>query len=72
MTGMRRERERIHEHRQKINQYRQNPEGFDNKGVLKNAPSPEIRQRIIEGRIKHLEKEIQAFEKNIRDLGGEP
>lgn len=65
-------RERIQEHRQKIDLYRQNPDEFDNQGLLKNAPSLEIRQRIIDGRIHHLEKEIQAFEKNIRDLGGEP
>jgi hypothetical protein len=65
-------RELIQEHRQKIDLYRQNPDAFDNQGLLKNAPSPEIRQRIVEGRINHLEKEIQAFEKNIRDLGGKP
>jgi hypothetical protein len=39
---------------------------------LKNAPSPEVRQRIINRRIKHLEDEIRAFAKAIRDLGGEP
>jgi uncharacterized protein (UPF0335 family) len=39
---------------------------------LRNAPSPEVRQKIIKSRIEHLEDEIRAFEKNIRDLGGEP
>ncbi|KFA90736.1 hypothetical protein Q664_26850 [Archangium violaceum Cb vi76] len=52
--------------------YKANPDAFDNQGILRNAPSPAVRQRIINGRIKHLEDEIRAFEKAIRDLGGEP
>jgi len=40
--------------------------------MLKNAPSPAVRQRSIHGRIKHLEDELRAFEKAMRDLGGEP
>jgi hypothetical protein len=42
-------------------------------GRLKNAPTPEIRQRIIDGRINHLQKEIDGFNKqvdNLRRLGG--
>ncbi|WNG15729.1 hypothetical protein [Cystobacter fuscus] len=60
------------EHRQKLADYKANPDAFDNQGILRKAPSPEVRQRIINGRIKHLEDEIRAFEKNIRDLGGAP
>ena len=63
---------RLAEHRQKLADYKANPDAFDNQGILRNAPSPEVRQRIINGRIKHLEDEIRAFEKAIRDLGGEP
>ncbi len=63
---------RLEEHRQKLADYKANPDAFDNQGILRNAPSPEVRQRIINGRIKHLEDEIRAFEKAIRDLGGEP
>src|SRR6218665_305875 len=63
---------RLEEHRQKLANYEANPNAFDNQGILGNAPSPEVRQRIINGRIKHLEGEIRAFEKAIRDLGGEP
>jgi hypothetical protein len=63
---------RLTEHQQKLVDYKANPDAFDNQGILKNAPSSEVRQRIINGRIKHLEDEIRAFEKAIRDLGGEP
>ncbi|MFY0564694.1 hypothetical protein ACN28E_12635 [Archangium lansingense] len=63
---------RLAEHRQKLADYKANPDAFDNQGILRNAPAPEVRQRIINGRIKHLEDEIRAFEKAIRDLGGEP
>jgi len=63
---------RLVEHRQKLADYKANPDAFDNQDMLKNAPSPAVRQRIINGRIRHLEDEIRAFEKAIRDLGGEP
>ena len=65
-------RSRIAEHRQKLQDYLRDPEAFDNQGVLRDAPSAEIRQKIIDGRARHLENEIGAFEKGIRDLGGEP
>lgn len=65
-------RKNIQEHRQKIDDYLKNPDAFDNEGLLRNVPTPEIRQKIIDGRVKHLEKEIQTFEKNIKDLGGAP
>jgi hypothetical protein len=63
-------RRNILEHRQKIQDYLANPDAFDNQGFLKNAPTPEIRQNIIQGRVRHLETEIRAFEKGIVDLGG--
>ncbi len=63
---------RLAEHQQKLADYKANPDAFDNQGILRKAPSPEVRQRIINGRIKHLEDEIRAFAKAIRDLGGEP
>gem|GEM_PF-675067 len=63
---------RLDEHRQKLSDYRRDPDAFDNQGLLKNAPSDEVRQRIIQGRIRHLEQEIRAFEKAIRDAGGTP
>ena len=63
---------RLDAHRQKLEAYRRDPDAFDNKGFLKNAPNEEIRNRIIQGRIRHLETEIRAFEKGIRDAGGTP
>lgn len=60
------------EHRQKLVDYKANPDAFDNQEMLKNAPSSAVRQRSINGRIKHLEDEIRAFEKAVRDLGVEP
>lgn len=37
--------------------YIKNPDAYDDQGILKNAP-PEIRQKIIDGRIKQLQKQI--------------
>lgn len=63
-------RRNILEHRQKLQDYLANPDAFDNQGFLRNAPTSEIRQKIIQGRVHHLETEIRAFEKGILDLGG--
>ncbi len=52
-------------HCKKLDEYKQNPEKYDNKNILKNAATNEIRQQIINGRIKHLEKEITKFYNNI-------
>ena len=60
------------EHRQKLENYRRDPYAYDNDGRLTNAPNDEVRNRITQGRIRHLEQEIRAFEKNIRDAGGVP
>jgi len=48
--------------------YNNDPDAFDNKGYLKGAPSNEVRQRIIDGRIRHLENEIKTFNKNINEI----
>ncbi len=53
------------EHVEKLEKYKKNPFEFDNQGFLKNAPSEQIRQKIIQTRISHLEKEIQSFYNNI-------
>jgi hypothetical protein len=42
-----------------------NPDAYDNKGILKNAPNEQVRDRIINGRIQHLEHEIKTFKGNI-------
>lgn len=59
---------RIEEHQKKIDNYKCNPDAFDNKGFLKNAPNEEVRQKIVDGRIRHLEKEIQDFNKGVNDI----
>ncbi len=60
--------QRIDEHKQKLEAYKANPDEFDNKGILKDAPNAEVRQRIIDGRIKHLEHEIQTFQNQVDTL----
>jgi RHS repeat-associated protein len=51
-------------HTEKLDQYKLDPFKFDNKGTLSNAPKS-IQDKIIAGRIKKLEKEIQTFKDNI-------
>jgi RHS repeat-associated protein len=48
----------IEEHQKKLKDYLSNPDAFDNQGLLANAPTPEIRQKIIEGRANALRKQI--------------
>lgn len=48
----------VEEHEQKLEDYKDNPDAYDNKGQLQNV-SPELRQQIINGRIKSLEKQIR-------------
>lgn len=59
---------RLNEHREKLDAYRSDPSSMDNQGFLQNAPSPEVRQQIIDGRINHLENEISNFEQQIRSI----
>jgi len=60
----------VAEHRQKLADYKANPEAYDNLGHLKKAPTPEIKQKIIDSRVRHLEKEIQEFQKQIDAIKG--
>jgi RHS repeat-associated protein len=62
--------QQITEHQQKLAEYIKNPDAFDNQGFLENAPTPEIRQSIIDGRIRHLQNEIRAFEDGIKKITG--
>lgn len=62
--------QRSAEHQVKLDAYRANPDAFDNQGFLKNAPSDAVRQRIIDGRIRHLEQEIKTFQDQIRKIMG--
>lgn len=65
--GIRSLTKNIEEHTQKLEDYKSNPDAFDNKGFLKNA-SPEIREKIIDGRIRHLEREIKEFKSQLQAL----
>ena len=56
-------------HKKKLDDYIRNPDAFDNKGILKDA-SPELRKKIIDGRIKNLKRQIENFKKQIEDAGG--
>ena len=48
----------IDEHIHKLLDYQRDPYAHDNKGILENAPSDEIREKIIQGRIDQLIKQI--------------
>jgi hypothetical protein len=58
----------ITKHQTKLAEYIKDPMKFDNKGFLKNAPNDEVRQKIIQSRIDHLNQEIQTFQNNIQKI----
>ena len=60
-------RQQITEHEQRLEDYKQNPDAHDNKGFLKDA-SPERRAKIIESRVKSLERQIETFKKDLKKL----
>lgn len=60
--------EQIRLHEDKLEAYKKNPDSFDNKGYLQNAPSEQVRKKIIDSRIRHLEQEIKTFHKNIDEI----
>jgi hypothetical protein len=62
-------RRQIDLHKQKLADYLKNPDAYDNKGFLKNA-SPELRQKIIESRIKSLAGQIENFTQQLEKLTG--
>lgn len=51
----------IEEHEQKLEDYQKDPEKHDNKGQLKNAPTPASKETIKQGRVDKLKKEINKF-----------
>ena len=55
---------KIQEHQQKLGDYLSNPASMDNKGILKGASYKKFKS-VFYGRVKHLEKEIENFKKNI-------
>ena len=63
-------RQQVADHTAKLEAYRANPAAYDNLGILERAPTAEIRQSIIDGRIRHLTNEIKAFQDQIDKLLG--
>ncbi|HSE64063.1 MAG TPA: RHS repeat-associated core domain-containing protein, partial [Thermoanaerobaculia bacterium] len=57
----------LRDHEQRLANYRRDPDAYDNKGFLK-GKSEEIRRRIIQGRIRKLERQIENFKRLIRKL----
>ncbi len=65
-TGLERQ---LAEHEKKLADYKANPDAHDNQGHLAQAGGDEQRrQKIIDGRIRSLERQIQNFKKLISDL----
>jgi len=62
---------RVDEHVKKLDDYRSNPNAHDNQGMLANAPNEEIRQKIIQGRIKELEGQIEKNRKEAEKAAQE-
>ena len=56
---------RLNEHIDKLGKYKANPDAFDNNNYPKNNPS--LRDRIINGRIRHLENEIENFQRLLEN-----
>ena len=57
----------IQEHKTKLKDYIKNPDAYDNKGILKNV-TPEIRQKIIEGRKNALTKQILKQQRELEKI----
>jgi len=57
-------------HEQKLSDYIRDPDAHDNRGHLRRATTPEIRQEIIDGRIKVLKQQIKNFKVQINRLKG--
>jgi hypothetical protein len=62
---------RLAEHEQKRADYIRDPDAYDNKGFLRNAASPEIRQQIVQARTRELQRQINIFKRDIARLKGD-
>jgi len=59
---------RVNEHIIKRDNYAANPDAYDNRGILRNAPSSQIRNSIIQGRINHLNGKINSWKSQIEAI----
>ncbi len=57
----------IQEHKKKLDDYINNPDYYDNKGLLKNT-SLDRREKIIKGRIIELEKQIKKQQGQLNNI----
>jgi RHS repeat-associated protein len=57
----------IKEHENKLDDYINDPDAYDHLGKLQNA-SPEIRDKIVEGRINALEKDIKKQKNELEKI----
>jgi RHS repeat-associated protein len=55
----------VAEHKEKLADYRRNPDAMDNQGRLANARSPAERQQIIQGRERALQQQITKNENEL-------
>lgn len=58
----------LKEHEKKLADYKADPWKYDNKDLLKNAPNDNIRQKIIEGRIKELTDQINKHKGELEKI----
>ena len=58
---------RAAENQAKLDPDRADPVAFDNKDI-RDAPSDAVRQRKVDGRIRHLQQEIKAFQDQARKI----
>lgn len=61
-------RDQYNEHLKKLTDYIQDPDAHDNKEFLKQPivkERPELRNKIIDGRIKELRKQIENFKRQL-------
>jgi hypothetical protein len=56
----------IEEHTKKLNDWLANPDAYDNKGILKN--NPQHRQKIIQGRAKELQSQINKQQGELNKI----
>lgn len=59
-------------HERELEEFKKDPDRFDNKGFLKDAESPEQRQKIIDGRIRNLERQTENFRRQIEEKRRKP
>ena len=63
-------RKQLHEHMEKLRNYKKDPYAHDNKGFLRDPRNKNRLDEIQQTRIKNLENQIKNFEKQIAEILG--